>query len=146
MNNPTIEQIGTFLRAVDSLFPVPLSHKQDLTEFSKKLFEKATLCTIINEDKIVSMVAGYTECVTDGLAYISIVGTLKHWQGKGYAKTLLQRFFDICREKRLRGIHLYALKTNVSAVKMYMDLGFTEWKTEQEPRPHDLHLLYLLEE
>ncbi len=140
-----MKQIETFLREVDALFPVPLSQKQDLPAFAKKLHEKATLCTVTDRDTILSMVAGYTDNVTDGLAYISVVGTLPCAQGKGYARALLQRFLDICKEKHLRGVHLYAVKTNLPAVKMYAGLGFVEWRAENEARPQDLHLLYLIE-
>ena len=40
----TVIQIENFLREVDSYFPVPLSCKQDLHDFSLKLHQKATLC------------------------------------------------------------------------------------------------------
>ena len=38
---PDQKALEVFLKAVDCLFPVPLSHKQDLECFAKKLYEKA---------------------------------------------------------------------------------------------------------
>ena len=41
---PDTAAIETFLRKVDSSFPVALSQKQNLHSFAAKLHDKATLC------------------------------------------------------------------------------------------------------
>ena len=61
MTKPSVSQIFTFLTAVDTLFEVPLSQKQELFSFAQKLNEKATICAKVEGDTIVAMVAGYTE-------------------------------------------------------------------------------------
>ena len=73
---PDQKALEVFLKAVDCLFPVPLSHKQDLECFAKKLYEKATVCHISSGGEILSLTAGYTDNVTDNIGYISVVAAL----------------------------------------------------------------------
>lgn len=140
----TYQSIRDFLQDVDGLFPVPLSKKQDLNVFAQKLCEKATLCASFGDDRIVALVAGYTDQVDDDLGYISIVATRPEAQGKGLASAMVKEFLSIAARKKLRAVHLYAVKDNLLAIKMYKKLGFTVWNTINEPRPDDLHLIYYI--
>ena len=139
------EKIKDFLEAVDKSFPVPLSEKQELSVLAEKFVSKATLCHIEENGRIVAMVAGYTDNVTDNMGYISVVATLPEARGKGYASRLVKEFVDISASKRLSSVHLYTARSNFSAVKMYEKIGFTEWLCENEQRPDDLHLLYKID-
>ena len=139
------ERLYSFLKAVDKSFPVPLSEKQDLSVLVAKFIEKATLCHVLNEGRMIALVAGYTENVTENMGYISVVATIPEARGKGYAKALVGEFIDIARSKGLSAVHLYTVRTNTSAVKMYEKLGFAEWVCENEPRPDDLHLIYRIQ-
>lgn len=135
-------QIEIFLWETDTLFPTPLSEKQDIHSFAVKLFNNATLCVEYENDRIIAMVAGYTDKVIEGMAYISIVATLPEMQGKGLASKLVNDFIDISRSKKCSVVHLYAVPTNMPAMAMYRKLGFTEWQCPDESRPHDVHLIY----
>ena len=142
----TEKQIEKFLLEVDKEFPVPLSSKVDLKEFSKKLFEKATVITETKDNKIVSMIAGYTENTENNLAYISILATNKDYRGQGFAGKLLDKFIAVCKQKGLNGVHLYAVRTNENALAVYNKRGFTEYVVENESRPNDLHLILYFKE
>ena len=135
-----------FLAAVDMNFPVPLSQKQDIETLTDKFLQKATLCYKDIDGEIVSLVAGYTENVINDLAYISVVATLPDAAGKGYASQLVRDFLCIAKEKGLYAVHLYVVRSNIPAVKMYSKLGFVEWIIDDEPRPDDLHMICYLEE
>lgn len=137
-------QLERFLREVDRDFPVPLSQKQDLSAFAQKLLEKATLCEISRDGEIQSLVAGYTENLTAGKAYISLVATLAKARGNGFAPKLIRQFLQICREKQIPAVHLYTVAANTSAVKMYRKLGFEAYLMNDEPRPEDAHLIIYL--
>ncbi len=141
-----IQKIEEFLIKVDKSFPVPLSQKQSLSAFAKKLSEKATLCIKEENDEIISMVAGYTERLENNIAYISVVATIDKARGKGYAKALVKDFIEICKRKSIEAVHLYTVGTNISAVKMYESIGFVEYIMENEPRKEDLHLIYNIKE
>ena len=140
-NEETIKQ---FLIDVEGLFPVPLSKKNDLNQLAKKFSKYATLCIESQGDNIISLVAGYTDNVVNDMGYISVVATRKEAQGKGFAVKLIKEFLEICKQKKLRAVHLYAVSSNIAAMKMYRKLGFQEWHIPDEVRPNDVHLIYYL--
>ena len=93
-------------------------------------------------DEIIALLAGYTDNVENNLGYISIVATLPQSQGKGYGTSLIREFLDIARTKGLRAVHLYAVRENIPAMRMYNKLGFEDYVLDDEPRPNDAHLIY----
>jgi len=88
------------------------------------------------------MVAGYTEHLTDNMAYISIVATRAAFQGRGFALRLLGEFMEICRQKEADAVHLYVVPSNLGALRLYEKMGFVPWQLPNEPRPNDLHMIY----
>ena len=111
--------IYDFLKKVDTLFPIRLSAKQNLDEYALKLCNKATLCSVRDNDMVVALVAGYTDQVENGLGYISIVAVLPEMQGRGYGSSLVREFLDVAQKKGLRAVHLYAVPDNFPAMRMY---------------------------
>lgn len=146
MNNDlTLDLIEEFLYAVDKSFIVPLSQKQKLKDFAEKLFNYATICAEKNENKIISMVAGYTDNLVDNLSYITLVATLDEARGIGLASKCVRKFIEVCKEKDISAVHLYTDASNEKAKSMYRKIGFVEYKIENEPRPKDVHLIYRIE-
>ena len=141
----TISQIEEFLREVDSMFPIPISQKVDLHEYACKLYNRADIRTVLENNKIVAMAAGYTENVIENRGYISIAAVLPEARGRGYGKKLIGEIMNIAENKGLDAVHLYAKSSNKPGVRMLHSLGFTEWHIPDEPRPDDLHLIYYFE-
>ncbi len=141
----SVDQIYNFLCRTDKDFPVPLSEKTDLREYALKLYHNATLCTVEENNQIVSMTAGYTENTVNNVAYIAMVATLPEYHGRGYAKKLVSEFIERAKNKRLRSVHLYAVRENTAAMNLYKGLGFVEWHFENEKRPDDVHFIYYLD-
>ncbi len=139
------EKILEFLKNVDADFPTPLSHRVDLAEYVKKLIEKATLCVIEENNKIVSLVAGYTKNTDNRIGYITVVGTLQQFRGKGYGARLVNEFIEKCRQNHLLGVHLHTEQENFSAIRLYKKLGFVDYCVENETRPNDCHLVYWID-
>ena len=144
MNKPSIQKIYNFLLKVDNTFKTPLSSRQNLLELAEKFYEKATVCAVEDCEQILAMVAGYTENLTDGIAYISVVATLPEAQGKGYAKTLINQFKQICEQKKIEAVHLYTDVSNTKAISLYKKLGFSAYIKDDEQRPQDVHLICYL--
>ncbi len=144
--NFTQQQIYDFLLAIDKDYPTPISDKVELFSYSEKLYEKAHVNTVIKNNKIVSLVAGYTENITNNIAFIALVGTLSDYRGKGYAQKLINEFIYDCRKLKINGIHLYAVKENTAAISMYEKIGFEAYIINDEPRPNDEHLVYWIKE
>lgn len=136
-----VDKLKAFLLSVDKSFPTPLSEKQDISALAEKFAEKATLCCVEKNGKILAMVAGYTENVTENRGYISVVAALPEARGRGFASRMVKEFIEIAASKGLSSVHLYTVRENIPAVKMYEKLGFLEWSCENEQRPKDLHLI-----
>jgi mycothiol synthase len=90
------------------------------------------------------MVAGYTDNLVNGMAYVSIAATLPEARGKGLASSLMGEFMEICTRKGIPALHLYAVASNEPAMAMYRRLGFEIWDCPDEPRPGDAHLIKYL--
>ena len=144
LSSVTSERIKNFLYKVDKDFPVALSDKTDLSVYADKLFEKATLCIQCENDSIISMVAGYTDNLTENMAYIALVATAVEGRGKGHAYKLVKEFISICKDKNIKAVHLYTDKSNEAAIKMYYKLGFVLYVLDDDPRPDDVHLVYYI--
>jgi len=136
------DSLKDFLYKVDKAFPEPLSQSVKLDEYAKKLFEKSTLCVQTENNKIVSLVAGYTKNLTDNMAFVSLIATYDEAKGKGYATKLLNEFIDICREKKISAVHLYVYTGNTPAEKMYQKVGFV--KSDIQDREKKTHLVYYI--
>lgn len=130
-----------YLIEVDQLFPVALSDKVVLGEYAKKLCTKATLCIEKRENQYVGVVAGYTENIENGLAYISLVGVRPQYSGKGIASKLIKEFLDVCRSKHIKKAHVYTDVRNEKAIAMYEKLGFERYYPLHENRPEDVHFI-----
>ena len=139
---PEKETVLAFLREVDNLFPISLSHSHDLSTVAEKLCLRGTIAAVIEQDKIVSIVAGYTDYVINNKGYISVVATLPQYAGRGYAKALVKEFLEVADNKLLDAVHLYAHADNKIALQLYEKIGFEIWAIMDEPRPKDVHLIY----
>lgn len=137
-------ELLTFLTKIDRLFPVPLSKKESLATLASKLKTYGTISIIRDQDKIVSMCAGYTNNLRNKLGYISVVATLPEYSGKGYGKRAVQDFIENAKKAGMSEVHLYADSGNCKALHMYEKLGFSVWNIPDEPRPEDKHLIIRL--
>lgn len=143
MDKITVKMIADFLYDVDKDFPVNLSDKVNLDDYAKKLYDKATLCCEIENGLIKGMVAGYTDNIIDGMAYIALVGVREKCRGNGIASKLIKQFIATAKKKGINKVHVYTDSRNINAIKMYENLGFKTFYCKNEIRPMDKH--YLLE-
>lgn len=134
-------ELYTFLEKIDKDFPVPLSKKVNLKEYTAKLSRYAYIISAENENTLVGIVAGYLDNLEDNLAYISLLGVCKEERNKGIAKHLIDLFLQSCEKKKVRGVHVYAVEKNISAMKTYRKAGFIKYSCEKELRPDDEHLI-----
>lgn len=133
-----------FLIKVDHLFPVSLSEKKRLSELADVFMVYGTMGMVKEGDKIISLCAGYANDNLTRLAYISVVASLPEYAGKGYGKVAVRDFITKAINNGMKAIHLYAVKDNAPAIRMYESLGFIDYIVEDEPRPEDRHLILYL--
>lgn len=145
MNDININDIEEFLWKVNLDFPIPLDKKVDLSKYSVKLYNNATIKVEFKDNKICGMVAGYTENLEDNISYISIVAVDKENRGYGIASKLVELFLEDCKNKNIRAVHLYTHKTNIGAIKIYKKIGFREISNFDDIRNDDIHLIKYLD-
>lgn len=131
------DEILLFLQKVDSLFPIKLSDKTDLTTLAEKFISLGTVFSISENEDIVGLIAGYNNDDVNLKAYISVLAILPEYQGKGYASKLLLDFTEDCKRKKIKRIELFTHKTNENAIKLYKKKGFSIDKLNTE-RPNDI--------
>ena len=139
------KELIEYLKEVDKLFPIPISQKVELASYAHKLIQKATLCPQYMDGKLVGLVAGYTDNIINGMAYIAMVSVSKKVQNQGIAKKLIKKFCVRCEEKKIKKVHLYTDSGNDVAIKMYNKLGFKQVYIKNDPRPKDVHFILEIE-
>lgn len=133
--------LSSFLKRINYDFPIPLDKKVNIDEYVKKIL-KGTIKVYKCNNKILGLVAGYTENIINNSAYISIVAVDKEFRGQGIANLLIKEFINDCIMKNIESINLYTHSTNINAIKMYKRLGFEENKVQNKDRRDDIHLVY----
>ncbi|WP_392887958.1 GNAT family N-acetyltransferase [Eubacterium limosum] len=137
----TKKNLLRFIHQIDRVFPIPLSDKVNLEDYTEKLLKNAVICAEFDNEQIIGVVAGYINDISS-IAYISLVAVLPQARGEGVASKLIKEFFEKCREKAYIAVHVYTHKTNHLAIRMYEKLGFKKYEIKNEPRPEDEHFIY----
>ncbi len=135
-----IKKIYDFLIAIDDSLPVKLSDRVDVSQFANKIVEKANVFVETENDKIIGLVAGYINDTKTKIAYISMVGVLDEYRGRGISRRLLKEFIDEAEKKEFSEIHLDVEKNNQVALRVYTQLGFTKIQTTNK-----IHMIYKIE-
>lgn len=135
-------ELLNFFRQVDSLFPIPLSHKQDLEVLSEKLLAQGIVIGAYCKNDLVGVICGYANDAQSSRAYISVLCVSTEFQGKSIARTLVEKFVDECRKTGMVSAFLYTHQTNIAAQRLYKKMGFKE-ETDKS-RPQDFLYTLLL--
>ena len=126
----------------DNLFPIPLSHKQNLNLLSNKLLANGIVIGSYYKNELVGVICGYANDTENGRAYVSVLCVLPEFQGNSIAKKLVEKFIGECRTSEMKSVSLYTHKTNTVAQKLYEKIGFA--KGIDEKRPDDFVYTLLL--
>lgn len=118
------ERFLSFVREIDFRFIPHLSERVCLKEYVKKILDNGNVVSIQQNNNIISAVAFYCNDLSSRTSYITLVGTLSHFEGKGYSTQLLKRALDICKTKGMKWCMLETDIHNTKAISLYSKLGF----------------------
>ena len=135
-----LEKLNNFLNEIDSDFPIPLSEKVDLFEFSKKILSLGIVFAEFDGDTICGAILFYANDTETKTAYVSVLGVLKSHRKKGIAQRLLSECIKTLSEMDFKTVSLYTHKTNLGAIALYEKNGF---KKETDLKRPDDYLLKL---
>lgn len=120
-----IKLLSDFLSVIDTSFPVPLSQKVNISDYSPKVFNLGIVFQAMIDGEMVGVLIGYANDYQNFQGYISLFGILEEYRGMGIGKKLLQAMLDICRSRGMKELALDVHKQNEAAQKFYQKNGFT---------------------
>jgi len=122
-------QIEEHLRACDSSFVPPLSQRVDLTDYARKLHDRATRFEAWAGGSLIGLVAAYLNDRSAPLAHVTNVSVLPRWAQRGVASKLLDRCIARATELHFEQISLEVSALSEGAVRLYERLGFVSVRT-----------------
>jgi ribosomal protein S18 acetylase RimI-like enzyme len=123
-NHATPDVLAAHLKECDSGFKPPLSDRVDIVAYSEKLHANAERFEAWIDDRLVGMVAAYTN-LQDRSGFITNVSVTADVRGKGIASSLVSQYLRYAQEQNLKSIALEVGKDNAAAIRLYEKLGFT---------------------
>jgi len=124
LNRATEAEITGHLYCCDADFIPPLSGRVVISNYARKITEKATRFEVWADGALVGLVAVYYNDSEHRVAYITSVSVLRGWQGLGIASKLMERCIHYAKELSYERIALEVDRDNVAAIRLYMKKGF----------------------
>lgn len=121
-SNP--RKLLTHLKKIDRFLPTPLSARVSLKEFAEKVISKGNVLTIEEKDEIVSAILFYANDTAEKNAYITLLGTLPEYQGKGHGNILMNAMEEKAKLNGMKKVHLDTDIINTKAIAFYSKNGY----------------------
>jgi ribosomal protein S18 acetylase RimI-like enzyme len=131
----SVQRVLTFLEKVDVSFQPRLSTKVDLLTYSTKISKLGNVFFANLDNKDVGIVAFYMNPESKK-TFITIIGVLPKYQGRGIGKFLLDLVQDDSSKKGMHCIELEVDKVNTSAISFYDKNGFSVSASEPPSSTH----------
>lgn len=104
-------------------FIPPLETYVDIKDYSKKIYDKAKIFKLENNEKIVGLVAAYDNS-KEKSAWITNVSVDPEYAKRGVATHLLVECFEYFKLKKYHKISLEVFEENKTALRLYYKHGF----------------------
>lgn len=111
-----------YLYDVDRDFGIPISEKNKIEIFASKLLTNGNVYVVEENCEIVACVGFYCNDVVNNNAYLPILSTKEIARGKGYARLLIHKMIEVCKNSEMKTI--YCDSINPHAVALYRSFGF----------------------
>jgi 2-polyprenyl-3-methyl-5-hydroxy-6-metoxy-1,4-benzoquinol methylase len=123
----TLKHIQQHLTTCSNTFIPSLDSYVDINDYSKKIFEQATLFLKFDGDKLVGLVAAYDN-PTEKFGWVTNVSVDPNYSRKGIASELLNECNKYFENKKYFNIFLEVFSDNKKAIKLYIKHGFINYK------------------
>lgn len=126
-NSPyTLEDIKSFIEALEKDFTPPLSERINLTSYVEKLIRESNIIIIKNSinEAIVGMIAFYCTPRKYDTALISFFGVVSNARGKGLGSLLLSTCKQLVYQSGMKAIETRTWESNNPALYVYQKQGF----------------------
>lgn len=122
INSAKLSDIHSHLVLCNQEFVPPLEQRIDISIYSNKIFEKATLVEAWDNDLLIGLVAIYIN--QESKSFITNVSVNSSHQGKGIAKELVKNTIEFAVSKKSLIIELEVNHLNNSAILLYKKFDF----------------------
>ena len=127
INKSSDIEIREHLWECSDSFTPPLSTYVNIDSYSTKIFNKSVRFEAFYKDKLVGLIAMYTNN-DDKSAFITNVSVYPKFIGTGIGYTLLKNCKLYINIKRFKKLSLEVKKDNNLAIKFYEKFGFTRFQ------------------
>jgi ribosomal protein S18 acetylase RimI-like enzyme len=119
----TETDIRLHLEECNKNFTPPLSDRINITEYSKKLFDKSITFEAWKNNKLTGLIGAYFN-QTNQSAFITNVSVLKEFMGLGIASELLGQCIEYASQNNINEIQLEVNQNNNHAIDFYKKFNF----------------------
>ncbi len=119
INKSTYEDIIEHLKIVDSCFIPQLSSTVNLEDYGKKLYKFSERFECWNSNKLIGLIAIYTNLENISFSYITNVSVYEVYSGFGIAKNLMLKVIHNSKMKKISKIDLHVNQFNKKAIGFY---------------------------
>ena len=139
----SITEILLHLTACKDDFNPPLDQTVDLSEYSKKIAEKAITFEAWIDNRLAGLVAAYFNDVDGHSGYITHVGVIRNYKGKGIALNLMSSCIEFAIQNHFYQIQLEVAEDNDKAIHLYKKLNFVIFEKKEKKARMILRLVNL---
>ncbi len=113
------------LKKIGDYLPQPLRDVTDIGQYASKLKTNGEIfCAFENQKEIVGLVGLYANDLEEKKAFVSIIGILPEYQGKGLGRALMLKAITTAEQAGMTSVYLKVDKDNRRAQSLYKSLGF----------------------
>ena len=124
LKTASADQIAAHLDQCSDQFEPALKNRIDLSEYSRKLFERSVTFEAWDQNRLVGLLAAYINDPHKGTGFITSVSTVASHAGRGIASTLLGYCAHYARIRGFATLRLEVSAQNSGAVRLYQKHGF----------------------
>lgn len=116
-----------FLVKINGFYTPRISSRVELAEYSLKLLSNAKVfCALSDNHEYIGLLAVYVNSRNDRNAFISSIGVMPEYHGRGVSSSLMRKAIDVAVENNMRSILLEVSLLNPRAINFYKKHGFIE--------------------
>lgn len=123
INQSSLFQVEKHLLQCDADFEPPLSERQDIEQYAKKIEINSTRFEAWSNEVLVGLIAVYNN-EEESFAYITNVSVYQNFSNNGIATNLMKQIVEYSKKLGLIQVKLEVAQKNTTAIKLYEKIGF----------------------
>lgn len=121
-----------FLHRIDQSLPTPLQDRVDLEQYASKVLQSGRVLCIEKNGMIVCAALFYCNDRETNSAYLTLLGTLPEYEGRGYGGLVLSAAEKTAKREGMTAFRLHTEHCNTRAVRFYQNHGYTISDTSEK--------------